>query len=58
MVTGIDIKKERTLGTCLVVQWLRLFTPNAEGTSSIPGQLACSLAQPKRKKKIKKHWER
>ena len=58
MVIGIDIKKERTLGTCLVSQWLRLFTPNAEGTSSISGQLACNLAQPKRKKKIKEHWER
>ena len=31
MVIGIDIKKGRTLGTCLVSQWLRLFTPNAEG---------------------------
>ena len=25
-------------GTCLVVQWLRLHTPNAAGLGSIPGQ--------------------
>ena len=28
-----------TLGTSLVVQWLRLHTPNAGGPGSIPGQI-------------------
>ena len=32
-----DIKKQR-YGTSLVVQWLRLHTPNAGGPSSFPGQ--------------------
>ena len=26
------------IGTSLVVQWLRLYAPNAEGLGSIPGQ--------------------
>ena len=28
---------KRTIGTCLVVQWLRVHAPNAEGMTSIPG---------------------
>ena len=31
-------KKQLTLGTSLVVQWLRLHAPNAGGLGSIPGQ--------------------
>ena len=31
-------EKGATLGTSLVVQWLRLWTPNAVGLGSIPGQ--------------------
>ena len=31
-------KKKDNVGTSLVVQWLRLCTPIAEGTGSIPGQ--------------------
>ena len=30
--------KDRTSGTFLVVQWLRLLVPNAGVSSSIPGQ--------------------
>ena len=30
--------KNRSPGTCLMVQWLRLCTPNAGGLGSIPGQ--------------------
>ena len=30
--------KARSLGTCLVVLWLRLQAPNTEGLSLIPGQ--------------------
>ena len=47
--------KRRHLGTSLVVQWLRLHTPNAGGLGSIPGQgtrshmlqLSVRILQPK-----------
>ena len=35
---GGNSVKIRSLGTSLVVQWLRLLTPNAGSLSSIPGQ--------------------
>ena len=28
---------KRTIGTCLVVQWLKVHAPNAGGTTSVPG---------------------
>ena len=34
--------KEKMMGTSLVVQWLRLHTPNAGGPGSIPSQAARS----------------
>ena len=37
MVGGLDFKRF-SLGTSLVVQWLRLHTPNAGGPGSIPDQ--------------------
>ena len=42
-----------TEGTSLVVQWLRLYIPNAGVTDSIPGQRTKNPkpAQPKKKKK-------
>ena len=51
------------LGTSLVVQWLRLHTPNAEGPGSIPGQgtrshmlqLRPGTAKKKKKKLLKKY---
>ena len=36
MVT--EVKKRAWTGTSLVVQWVRLLAPNAEGLGSIPGQ--------------------
>ena len=39
------------LGTPLVIQWLRLHALHAGGPSSIPGNPACCVAQPKKKKK-------
>ena len=33
-----SLGKESTPGTPLMVQWLRLCAPNAEGLGSIPGQ--------------------
>ena len=32
------LKKKKELGTSLVLQWLRLSTPNAGGQGLIPGQ--------------------
>ena len=37
--------RRASLGTSLVVQWLRLCTPNAGGLGSIPGQGARSHMQ-------------
>ena len=34
----VFIKKKKNGATSLVVQWLRLHTPNAESLGSIPGQ--------------------
>ena len=34
----VHIQKKKSLGTSLVVQWLRLCTPNAGGLSLTPGQ--------------------
>ena len=34
--------KAKSLGTSLMVQWLRLHAPNAGDLSSIPGQGICS----------------
>ena len=34
----MDMMQEDSLGTSLVVQWLRLRAPNAGGWGSIPGQ--------------------
>ena len=31
-------QKTKSIGTSLVVQWLRLWAPNAEGLGLIPGQ--------------------
>ena len=36
--TGMMSQKPSTPGTSLVVQWVRLHTPNAGGLGSIPGQ--------------------
>ena len=50
----------RTTKTSLVVQWLSLYTPSAQGTDLIPGQgtkilhaALCALHQKKQKRKIK-----
>ena len=45
----------RSVGTSLAVQWLRLGTPNARGTGTIPGQgiKIPALGSPKIKKKKK-----
>ena len=37
MVNGISALIKETPGTCLVVQWLRVWACNAVGTGLIPG---------------------
>ena len=37
-LNSVDSIETTGIGTCLVVQWLRLSPPNAQGTGSIPGQ--------------------
>ena len=37
-VSDLQDEKVLEMGTSLVVQWLRLHTPNARGPGSIPGQ--------------------
>ena len=49
------------LGISLVVQWLRIHAPDAEGPDSIPGQrtrfrMPKFLMLPKTKKTKKQHW--
>ena len=38
IISNVDMIKNTWEGTSLVVRWLKLGAPNAEGTGSIPGQ--------------------
>ena len=55
--------KNESVGTSLVVQWLRLLAPNAGGMGLIPGQGSKTHVAPKTQhkppphtKKIEKEW--